>query len=219
MNGWMEMLYISTWIWKINPYTQLVCLKSLKTAATQSYQGETVGFCKTQPTRPLWGNSTAVKLLQICFQTTCIQGTAPRFEVCLGSIFILLLTPFLAVVSTELKITPLASGALNAKLCLVNKAVCLDSFCRLGSLNFNASSEGNEGVCQWRAEGGSWVVSANCAAVNYLCVTELTKVPSSHSVTHCSDLCVLYCMTEKVFDKWFRRTENSRGFCFCTQQQ
>lgn len=120
----------------------------------------TVGFCKTQQTRPLWGNSTTVNLLRICFQTTCIQGTALRFEVCLGSISSLLLIPFLAVVSNELKITPLASGALNVKLCLVNKVVCLDSFYRLGSLNFNASSEG---VCQGRAEGGSWVVSADCS--------------------------------------------------------
>ncbi len=160
--GWQEIIYISMDWENISIYIQFVCLKSLKTAAAQSYQGETVGFCKTQPTRPLWGNSTAVKLLRICFQTTCIQGTAQRFEVCLGFIFGLLLTSFLAVVSTELEITPLASRALNAKLCLVNEAVCLDSFCRLGSLNFNASSEGmresaSEGQ---REEAGSCLQTA-----------------------------------------------------------
>lgn len=89
------------------------------------------------------------------------------------------------MVATELNITPETSEALNAKLCLVNKTVCLDSFCRLGTLNFNASSEGDEGVCQGRAERGSCVVSANSATVNYLHATELTKVPSSHS---CSPL-------------------------------
>lgn len=81
-----------------------------------------------------------------------------RSEVFLGlycSIYRHSLTSVLALVSTELEITLPASGALNAKLCLVNKAVCLDSFCRLGSLNFNAGSEGNEGVCQGRAKGGS----------------------------------------------------------------
>lgn len=134
-------------------YSLFLCFKSLKTEATQSYQGVTMGFCKTQPTQPHWSNSTAVKLLKICFQKTCIHGTALRFEVCLGSIYRLSLTSFLAVVSTELQKTLLASGELNAKLCLVNKAVCLDSFCRLGSLNFNASSGEERGSLPGKGRG------------------------------------------------------------------
>ena len=175
-----------------------------------------MGFSQ-QPTRPLWGYVAAVKLLLTCFKTTCISTTQRR-----GLVWVYfhpLLTPFLAVVSAELEITPPASGELNAKLCLVNKAVCLDSFCRLGPLNFNASSERNGVVCQWRAEGRSWVVSANCTAFSCLQATELTEAPSLHSVTHCTDLCVSYCMRWKFFDKWFRKTENSDGLFFCTKQQ
>lgn len=164
MDGWMKMLieelqeiiYINMDLENKSVYT--VCLSQKpENIIHPELSGCDCGFLYTgtQPTRPLWGNATAVKFLRLRFQTTCIQGTAPRSEVCPGSIFSLILTPVLAVVSTELEITPLASGALNAKLCLVNKAVCLDGFCRLGSLNFNASSVGNEGVIQWRAEGGS----------------------------------------------------------------
>lgn len=34
-------------------YSLFLCFKSLKTEATQSYQGVTVGFYKTQLTQPL----------------------------------------------------------------------------------------------------------------------------------------------------------------------
>lgn len=88
---------------------------------------------------------------------------------CLASIFSLLLSPFWAVVSTELEITSVASEALNVKFCLINKAVSLDRF--FGLISFNGCSEGNEGVCQGRAEEGSRVMSANCSAVNYLHTT------------------------------------------------
>ncbi|CAB1427415.1 unnamed protein product [Pleuronectes platessa] len=54
----------------------------------------------------------------------------------------LLPTPFLALVPTELEITPRASGVLTAKLCLVNEAVSLKRLGRPGSLNLNASGGG-----------------------------------------------------------------------------
>lgn len=158
-----------------------------------------MAFC-TPPTTPLWGNSTAVKLL---FPNNLYPGH--RAEVW-GLSWFYLQSFTDSISSCGLHWTwdnPLASGALNAKLCLVNKVVCLDSFCRLSSLNFNARSEGNEVVCQWR------VMSANRTAVNYLCPIERTKVPSSHSVTPYSDL-------PQVFDTWFRRTENSPFVLYTT---
>lgn len=48
-------------------------------------------------------------------------------------------------------------------------------------------------------------MSANCAAVNYLRAAELTKAATSHSVTHCSDLCVSYCMYSKFLINGVRR--------------
>lgn len=76
--------------------------------------------------------------------------------VCLNSILRCLLAPFLAVVSTEPMVSPLASGPLNTKLCLVNAAVCLDSFYKSSLLKCSAGSGGggNEGPGHGRAEGG-----------------------------------------------------------------
>lgn len=151
-----------------------ICFKSLKTAATHSYLGVTVGFWKTQLTRPLWGNSTAVYLFP--------NNLRPGYWglVCLGSIFRPLLTPFVAVVATELVITPLPHRPLNAKLCPVNKVACLDRFYILASLNFHTSGEGHEGVCWGRKLGAC---HANCTAVSYWHATEL--IPTC---------CILYCM-------------------------
>lgn len=109
---------------------------------------------------------------------------------CLLSIFSALPIPFLVVVSTELEVTPSSEWSTKCKALSCQQGCLFGQICRLGSLNFNARSEENQRVCQGRAVRGSWVVSANCAAVNYLHGSEPTKVSPSHSVTDCSDLCI-----------------------------
>lgn len=58
------------------------------------------------------------------------------------------------VVSTEPTVNPPASGPLNTKLCLVNTAVCLDSFYKSSLLKCNTGRGGKEGPRCGRAEGG-----------------------------------------------------------------
>lgn len=58
------------------------------------------------------------------------------------------------VVSTEPTVNPPASGPLNTKLCLVNTAVCLDSFYKSSLLKCNTGRGGKEGPRCERAEVG-----------------------------------------------------------------
>lgn len=87
------------------------------------------------------------------FQITAVSVPSWGF-VCLNSILRYLLTPFLVVVSTEPTVNPPASGPLNTKLCLVNTAVCLDSFYKSSLLKCNTGRGGKEGPRCERAEGG-----------------------------------------------------------------
>lgn len=99
----------------------------LKTTASKSFEGVTSLFFVYHSELD---HHEVTQLLLNCKSlskqpVSRVQGRGLRSVLFLFSV---LLTPFLAVVSDEPRITPLASGTLNAKLCLVNKAVCLDSF-------------------------------------------------------------------------------------------
>lgn len=145
------------------------------------------------------------------------QITAPRVPswgfVCLNSILRYLLSPFLVVVSTELVATPLASGPLNAKLCLVNTAVCLDTFYKLSLLKFNAASGGNEGLCHGRAEGGSWGVSESTLQCYLHSHKEAKK--KCFSYTH-RPLCLV---PLDIFDKRARKGEDTKGPFLCAWRE
>lgn len=86
------------------------------------------------------------------FQITAASVPSWGF-VCLNSILRYLLTPILVVVSTEPTVNPPASGPLNTKLCLVNTAVCLDSFYKSSLLKCNTGRGGKEAPRRGRAEG------------------------------------------------------------------
>lgn len=151
----------------------------------------------------LWVSIKYSTTLRHLFCTLCRSvskqpaSRAPHWGlVWLGSIFRCLLTPFLAVVSTELVITPLASGLLNAKLWLVNKGVCLDSFYRLGLLNFNASRDWETLQLQGRGGKPSCVREQPCHQLFACSSTDKTSFLTL-SLLHASSFCIMYCIDSK----------------------